>query len=247
MVKIDDLKNKIIEGNCLEVMQRIPDKSIDLILCDLPYGTTKNKWDIVIPLEPLWQQYERIIKDNGAIVLTAVQIFASQLVMSRPHLFKYDLIWKKTIASGQLNVNSQPLRLHEHVLVFYKKQPTYNQQFTNGKPYSIERNANYQAGCYNKQTSSSKENNGFRHPTSVLEISNPRIKGGHPTQKPVELFKWVVKSYTNEGDLVLDNCIGSGTTAVACIEAKRNYIGIELSKKYCDVARKRIADVDRKL
>lgn len=247
MTNIEEFKNKIICGDCLDVMKRIPDKSIDMILCDLPYGTTRNKWDIVVPLETLWEQYERIIKDNGAIVLTAVQIFASQLIMSKPHLFKYDLIWKKTIASGQLNVNNQPLRLHEHIIVFYKKPPIYNQQMTNGTPYTIKRDANYRDGCYNKQIGSFKENNGFRHPTSILEIPNPRVKNGHPTQKPVALFEWLVKTYTNVGDIVLDNCIGSGTTAVACIETKRNYIGIEISPKYCEMAKTRIKNTNRKL
>lgn len=233
-------KNKIICGDSIKEMKNIRDKSIDMILCDLPYGTTRNKWDSVIPLDKLWEQYERIIKDNGAIVLTAVQIFASQLIMSRQDLFKYDLIWKKTIASGQLNVNRMPLRLHEHILVFYKKPPVYNQQMTKGKPYTIDRKANYKGEGYNKQTDSFKENKGFRHPTSVLEFSNPRIKGGHPTQKPVALFEWLIKTYTNEGDLILDNTIGSGTTAIACIKNKRDYIGIELSKKYCKMANNRI-------
>lgn len=236
--------NKIYQGDCLELMKQIEDKSIDLILCDLPYGTTQNKWDIIIPLKDLWEQYERIIKPNGAIVLTAVQIFASQLIMSNPKLFKYDLIWKKTIASGQLNVNRMPLRTHEHILVFYKKLPTYNQQFTKGKPYTIDRKANYKGEGYNKQTDSYKENNGFRHPTSVLEFSNPRIKGGHPTQKPLELFEWLVKTYTNKGDIVLDNTIGSGTTAVACINTKRNFIGIELSEEYCKIAEERIRSLE---
>ncbi|MFH0808680.1 MAG: site-specific DNA-methyltransferase [archaeon] len=234
--------NKIICGDSIEEMKKLKDKSVDMILCDLPYGTTRNKWDSVIDLDEMWEQYERIIKDNGAIVLTAVQIFASQLVMSRPNLFRYDLIWKKTIASGQLNVNRMPLRTHEHILVFYKNLPTYNQQFTKGKPYTIDRKANYKGEGYNKQTDSYKENNGFRHPTSVLEFSNPRIKGGHPTQKPVELFEWLVKTYTNKGDLVLDNTIGSGTTAIACINTGRAYIGIELSKKYCKMANDRIKE-----
>jgi len=216
-------------------------------LCDLPYGTTRNKWDSVIPLEELWEQYERIIKPNGAIVLTAVQIFASQLIMSRQNLFKYDLIWKKTIASGQLNVNKMPLRLHEHILVFYKKQPTYNQQMTKGTPYTINRKATYKGEGYNKQTDSYKENTGFRHPTSVLEFSNPRIKGGHPTQKPVALFEYLIKTYTNEGDLVLDNCIGSGTTAIACIKANRKFIGIEISEEYCEIANKRIKELLSKI
>ncbi|MFH1238272.1 MAG: site-specific DNA-methyltransferase [archaeon] len=236
------IKNKIICGDSIEEMKKIPSKSVDMILCDLPYGTTKNKWDSVIDLDKMWEQYERIIKDNGAIVLTAVQIFASQLIMSKPNLFRYDLIWKKTIASGQLNVNRMPLRIHEHILVFYKNLPTYNQQMTEGKPYTINRKATYKGEGYNKQTDSFKENTGFRHPTSVLEFSNPRIKGGHPTQKPVELFEWLVKTYTNKGDLVLDNTIGSGTTAVSCINTGRNYIGIELSKKYCKMADKRIKE-----
>ena len=233
-------KNRIIQGDCLELMSNIPDKSIDMILCDLPYGTTRNKWDVIIPLEPLWKEYERIIKDNGVISLTAVQRFASQLVMSRPKLFRYDLIWKKTIASGQLNVNNQPLRLHENILIFYKKLPTYNQQFTKGEPYSIKRKVTFKGESYNKQSDSSKVNNGFRHPISILEIPNPRIKGGHPTQKPVELFKYLIKTYTNEGDIVLDNCIGVGTTAVACKQLNRNFIGIEISKEFCNISKKRL-------
>ena len=154
--KTKKFRNRIICGDCLKEMQKIPDKSVDMILCDLPYGTTRNKWDCVIDLDKLWEQYVRIIKYNGAIVLTAVQIFASQLVMSKPDLFKYDLIWKKTIASGQLNVNRQPLRIHEHILVFYKKQPTYNQQLTKGSPYKINRKVNYKGEGYNKQTDSFK-------------------------------------------------------------------------------------------
>jgi site-specific DNA-methyltransferase (adenine-specific) len=246
-MKKNNFTNKIIKGDCLKLMKKIPDKSVDMILCDLPYGTTKNKWDSIIDLDELWEQYERIIKNNGAIVLTAVQIFASMLVMSRPDLFKYDLMWKKTIASGQLNVNRMPLRLHEHILIFYKKQPTYNQQFTEGKPYVMNRKANYKGEGYNKQRDSFKKNTGFRHPTSVLEFSNPRIKNGHPTQKPVELFEWLIKTYTNKGDIILDNCIGSGTTAIACINTKRNFIGIELSKKYCEMTKKRIKETIRKV
>jgi len=233
-------KIKLLYGDCLEEMKKIKDKSVDMILCDLPYGVTKNKWDSVIDLEGMWNQYERIIKDNGAIVLTAVQIFASQLIMSKPKLFKYDLIWKKTIASGQLNVNRQPLRIHEHILVFYKRQPIYNQQMTKGKPYTINRKVNYRGEGYNKQTDSFKENTGFRHPNSVLEFSNPRIKGGHPTQKPVALMEYLVKTYTNEGDLVLDNCMGSGTTGVACVNLKRDFIGMEDVEKYFEIAKERI-------
>jgi len=237
--------DRIIQGCCLQVLETIQPASIDMILCDLPYGTTRNKWDSIIPLNKLWYQYLRIIKPNGAIVLTAVQIFASQLIMSNPRLFKYDWIWEKTISSGQLNVNKQPLRRHEHILVFYKKQPIYNQQFTKGEPYSIERKVTFKGEGYNKQVASQKINDGYRHPTSILYFPNPRIRNGHPTQKPVALFEYLIKTYTNEGDIVLDNCIGSGTTAVAAINTRRHFIGIELSRKYCDMANENIAKVQR--
>lgn len=234
--------NKILNGDCIKIMKEIPNESVDMILCDLPYGTTHNKWDTIIPMDLLWKQYLRIIKPNGAIVLTAVQIFASQLIMSQPKIFKYDMIWKKSIASGQLNVNKQPLRTHEHILVFYKKQPVYNQQFTKGTPYAINRKINFKGEGYNKQKDSKKINNGYRHPTSILEFSNPRIKGGHPTQKPILLFEHLIKTYTNAGETVLDNCMGAGTTAIASINTKRNFIGIEISKEYCEMAEKNIRE-----
>ena len=233
--------DNIIQGDCLQVMESIPTASVDMILCDLPYGTTRKKWDSIIPLNKLWEQYLRIIKSNGAIVLTAAQPFTSQLVTSQLKLFKYDWIWEKTIASGQLNVNKRPLRKHEDILVFYKKQPTYNQQFTNGEPYSIKRKITFKGESYNKQTDSQKMNEGYRHPASILHFPNPRIKNGHPTQKPVALFEYLIKTYTNEGDLVLDNCMGAGTTAIATINTKRHFIGIEISEKYCKMAAENIA------
>lgn len=235
--------NSIIQGDCLEVMKGIPPSSIDMILCDLPYGTTRNKWDSIIPLDNLWEQYLRITKPNGVIVLTAVQIFASQLIMSQPKLFKYDWIWEKTIFSGQLNVKRRPLRAHEHILIFYNKQPTYNQQFSKGTPYSINRKVTFKGEGYNKQHDTQKINNGFRHPSSILKFSNPRIKGGHPTQKPVALFEYLINTYTTKGNIVLDNCIGSGTTAIAAIKTGRRFIGIELSKTYCEMAKENIAGV----
>lgn len=225
-------------GDCLEIMNEINSRSVDMVLCDLPYGTTRNRWDSIIDINKLWEQYLRVIKTNGVIALTAVQSFSSQLVMSQPKLFKYDLIWEKTIASGQLNVNKQPLRLHESILIFYKSQPTYNQQLTIGTPYNINRKVNFKGEGYNKQKDSYKNNNGFRHPTSILKFSNPRIKGGHPTQKPIALFEYLIKTYTNDGDTVLDNCIGSGTTAVAAIRTNRRFIGIEISEEYCKMAKK---------
>lgn len=232
--------NKLINGNCLEVMPTLESQSIDLILTDLPYGTTRNKWDIIIPLAPMWSEFNRLIKPNGAIVLTAAQPFTSMLIMSNQKMFRYDLIWQKTIASGQLNVNRQPLRKHESILVFYTKQPTYNQQMSEGEPYIIHRKANFEGPSYNNQKPSSKINDGYRHPTSIITISNPRIKGGHPTQKPVELFEYLILTYTNSGDVVLDPCIGSGTTAIACLNTNRQYIGIEKSAKYYKMTQERI-------
>jgi len=228
----------LVNGDCLKVMKDIPDGSIDMILCDLPYGVTNNKWDVVIDLDDMWEQYERVIKENGAIVLTATQPFTSQLVMSNIDIFKYDMIWEKTIASNQLNVKIQPLRNHESILVFYKKQPTYNEQKTKGDPYSINRKADYMDGNYNKQKPSSKKNNGYRHAKSVIKISNPRIKGGHPTQKPNELLEYLIKTFTNKGDVVLDNCMGSGSTGAACRNLQRGFFGIELDKRYFNMAKK---------
>jgi site-specific DNA-methyltransferase (adenine-specific) len=233
--------NNIYFGDCLDIMKEIDDKSLDMILCDLPYGTTQNKWDIIIPFAPLWKEYERIIKDKGAIVLTASQPFTSQLVMSNPDLFKYELIWEKTISSNQLNATHQPLRTHENILVFYKKKPTYNPQFENGTPYSIKRRVTYNGRGYGEQKDTTKINDGYRYPKSVLKIPNPRIKGGHPTQKPVPLFEYLIKTYTNERDIVLDSCIGSGTTAIACMNTNRNFIGIEKDEEYFKIAKENIS------
>jgi len=228
---------QLYNGDCLKIMPLIKSKSVDLILCDLPYGVTKNKWDVIIPLKPLWAEYERTMKDDGVIVLTATQPFTSQLIMSNVDLFKYDLVWEKTISSNQLNVRFQPLRSHESILVFYKKPPIYNEQKTSGKPYKIKRNGNYNDGNYNSQKASSKINDGFRHARSVIKISNPRIKGGHPTQKPLELLEHLIKTYTNVDSIVMDNCMGSGSTGVACKNLGRNFIGIEKDEKYFKMAK----------
>jgi site-specific DNA-methyltransferase (adenine-specific) len=227
---------KLYHGDCLEIMKTLKDKSIDMIFCDLPYGVTKNKWDVVIPFEPLWEQYERLIKDNGAIILTATQPFSSQLVMSNSKMFRYEMIWEKPIASNQLNVNNQPLRNHESILIFYKKQPVYNEQKTSGLPYSVSRNGGYKNSSYDPQSPTIKNNDGYRHAKSVLKISNPRIKDGHPTQKPLELLKNLISAYSNEGDTVLDNCMGSGSTGAACYELNREFIGIEKDDKYFKMA-----------
>jgi len=240
--------NEIIHGDCLEVMRQFPDKSIDMILCDPPYGTTACEWDTVIPFEPLWEQYERIIKDNGAIVLFGMQPFTSALVMSNPKLFKYDWCWKKPRGTGHLNANKQPLRDKEDILVFYKRQPTYNPQYTRGEPYTskggkksrVSKKGETPYGRFMIGREFSNDNNGFRYPKQVLEFGVVERNTLHPTQKPVALFEYLIKTYTLPGEVVLDNCIGSGTTAIACINTGRNFIGIEIDEKYVKIARERI-------
>lgn len=232
---------KLLHGDCLELMKDIPDKSVDMILCDLPYGMTANKWDTVIPLEPLWEQYKRVIKDNGAIVLTASQPFTSMLVMSNIKWFKYEWVWDKKAASGHLNAKRMPLKRHENILVFYKRPPVYNPQFTEGEPYdkgfvfSESENWGKQIAVSNKNES------GRRYPTSLIVESNANRRNRlHPTQKPVALLEYLIKTYTNEGETVLDNCMGSGSTGVACVNTNRNFIGIELDDKYFEIAKERI-------
>lgn len=232
---------KLYQGDCLEVMPRLEDKSVDMILCDLPYGTTACKWDTIIPFEPLWNEYERLIKDNGAIVLTASQPFTSQLVMSNPMLFKYSLVWKKSNLSGFLNANRMPLRCHEDILLFYKELPNYNPQMTDGKPY-IAKRKNHQTPNYGDYHDHTTINEGNRFPVSILEVDSER--GLHPTQKPVKLFEYLIKTYTNEGDLILDNCAGSGTTGVAASNLNRNSILIEQEPEYCEIIRKRMKETE---
>ena len=228
----------IKQGDCLELMKEIPDKSIDMILCDLPYGTTRNKWDSVIPLNKLWKQYERIIKDNGAIVLFSQMPFSAELVHSNLKLFKYEWIWQKDNGTGFLNAKKMPLKIHENILVFYKKLPLYNPQMRTGfKPYKCKQgrhSTNY--GAY--EQGHITESNGERYPIDIIEFK--KDSGLHPTQKPVALLEYLIKTYTNEGDIVLDNCMGSGSTGVACINTNRNFIGYELDEKYFEIAEKRI-------
>lgn len=223
----------LINDDCLNSMRDIVDGSIDLIAIDPPYGTTQNKWDIIIPFEPMWKEFKRIIKKNGVVVITATQPFVSYLITSNIEMFKYDIIWRKTIGSGQLNIKHMPLRVHEHILIFYKHRPTYNEQLTEGDPYEIIRPANYNPGCYGVQSEHNKINEGFRHARSVVDIRNPRIKNGYPTQKPVELMEYIIKTYSNEGDLVLDCCMGSGTTGIACINTGRDFVGIDNYDSNC--------------
>ena len=232
-------------GDCLERMKEIPDGSVDMVLCDLPYGTTACKWDSVIPFEPLWEQYRRIAKPNAAIVLTASQPFTSALVMSNLKDFKYDWCWRKSRPTGVLNAKRQPLRIKEDVLVFYQKQPVYNPQGvedcdllvgTGGTMANVKGNA---TGKITQTESGKYRQTKTGYPRNVIEF--PSMSGTvHPTQKPVALMEYLILTYTNEGDTVLDNCMGSGTTGVACANTGRKFIGIERDPEYFDIAKQRI-------
>ena len=236
--------NKIYNEDCLEGMKRIDDKSIDMILCDLPYGTTACKWDTIIPFEPLWEQYKRIIKDKGAIVLCGSEPFSSYLRLNNIRWFRYDIIWEKERPTNIFFIKKQIGKVHEIISIFYKHQPTYNPCMENRKSNTI--------ACFGKiKTSQTHKNQDYHYskeydkskiyPRSVLKINRDTLKGSlHPTQKPVALFEYLIKTYTNENELVLDNCMGSGTTAIACINTKRNYIGFELDENYYNIANERI-------
>ena len=221
-------------------MKDIPDSSIDMILCDLPYGTTKCKWDSIIPIENLWNEYDRIIKDNGAILLTAIPPFSANVANGYLKNFRYSWYWKKS-HTGQLNSHRMPLKNVEEILVFYKKQPTYNPQFTTGKPYTINRKNYKGSECYSDQKDHTTINDGKRFPMQILEYKTPK-KRYHPTQKPVSLLEYLIKTYTNKGETVLDNCMGSGSTGIACINTGRDFIGMELDKKYFEIAKQRIEE-----
>jgi len=236
--------NKVCFADCLNIMPLIPEKSIDMILCDLPYGTTACKWDILIPFEPLWEQYNRIIKDNGAIVLTASEPFASLLRTSNLKMYKYDWIWNKKLAGNGILAKHQPLKIHEIVCVFSRGRANYTpimtkgqlrKKMTNSLKVSEINNGDGEKRC--KETF-----NDEYYPQSIQEFSLAGTRRGrlHPTQKPVALFEYLIKTYTNEGDLVLDNCAGSFTTAIACDNLKRNWICIEKEAKYCNIGKKRI-------
>ena len=231
---------KLLQGDCLELMKQVPDKSIDLILCDLPYGTTQNKWDTVIPFDKLWAQYNRIIKDNGAILLFSQMPFGANLIMSNPKMFRYEWIWEKENGTGFLNAKKMPLKKHENILVFYKHLPTYNPQMREGfKPYYNVR-SNPDSSNYGDYIATPSSSDGARYPIDMIKFN--RDKGLHPTQKPVALLEYLIKTYTNEGDTVLDNCMGSGSTGVACVNTNREFIGMELDEKYFNIAKERIGD-----
>lgn len=243
----------IYTGDCLEIMPTLPDKSIDMILCDLPYGTTACKWDAVIPFEPLWKEYKRLIKDGGAIVLTASQPFTAALVMSNPEWFRYEWVWSKRRITGFLNANHRPMSAHESILIFSDSEPRYYPQMRLGFVHKRNREE--------RHTQNTDVYSGFRstgivwsdefYPTSVIEFGadpdttvtlaqRPGKIKRHPTQKPAALFGYLIRTYTDEGDTVLDNCAGSGTTGMACIYTNRKYILIEKDKGYCEIIKHRI-------
>lgn len=257
--------NNIYQGDCLELMIDIPDKSIDAIICDLPYGVlnkgnASTKWDCVIPFEPLWEQYNRIIKDNGAIILFAQGMFTAQLMMSNPKMWRYNLIWDKMRVTAFLNANRMPMRCHEDICIFYKSLPTYNPQMEIGLPNHPTGNGKHKQtnNCYGKYKEmghryayqamhngftrsepTNKENEKF--PQSIIRIQKEHESTVlHPTQKPVALLRYLIRTYTNEGDVVLDNCMGSGSTCIAAIKEKRHYIGIEKDEQFFAIAQKRI-------
>ena len=227
-------------GDCLEIMKNIPDGSVDMIICDLPYGTTACKWDSIIPFEELWKGYCRIIKDDGAIILFGSEPFTSILICSQISLFRYDLIWDKQKGCDFLNANRKPLKSHENILVFYKKSPTYNKQYWYSTPYKkINGNKKQSSVYHDSHDVDTETTDGKRNPLSILSFpwDGNRV---HPTQKPVALLEYLIKTYTNEGETVLDNCMGSGSTGVACVNTNRRFIGIELDDKYFEIAKQRI-------
>jgi site-specific DNA-methyltransferase (adenine-specific) len=236
--------NVLYNEDCLLGMRRIPDGSVDMILCDLPYGTTACKWDAVIPFEPLWEQYRRITKKNAAIVLTASQPFTSKLVSSNLPWFRYEWVWEKTQAVGHLNAYKMPLRAHENILVFGMGRLQYNPQLQEKPRKNIRPITPRTRGtdCYGEHglTSERKIPLDKMLPTSAIRFPNEQ-RTVHPTQKPVSLFEYLIRTYTNEGETVLDNCMGSGTTAIACLNTGRNYIGFEKDPGYFETAQKRIA------
>ena len=245
------MKNvELRKGDCLELMKDIEDKSIDMILCDLPYGTTQNKWDSVIPLDKLWVQYNRIIKDNGAIVLFAQTPFDKVLGNSNLKMLKYEWIWDKKLGTGHLNAKKMPMKQHENILVFYKKLPTYNPQMREGEPYvkTVKNGgANHTSRNYGRHDAMpAKNETGDRYPISIIQFSNANRKDRvHPTQKPVALLEYLIKTYTDEGDLVLDNTMGSGSTGVACVNTNRSFIGIEMDDNYFEIAKDRLDNLNK--
>ena len=225
----EEFVNRVIEGDCIEVMRHLPNACIDMVLCDLPYGTTQNKWDSTVPLDELWAEYKRIVKPNGAIVLTSQGLFTAALIMSQPKLFKYKWVWEKSKPTNFLNAKKQPLRKHEDVCVFYNKQPVYNPQMKEGEPYDKGVRKNQLSGSYGDFQPVHVYSDGKRYPTDVVYFKTAESEGEvfHATQKPVELGRYFVRTYSNLGDVVLDNTSGSGSFVVAALMEGRNFVAIE--------------------
>ncbi len=246
-------KKEILLGDCLELMKDIPNGSIDMILCDLPYGTTACKWDTIIPFDKLWEQYERIIKPNGVIVLFGAEPFTTLLRMSNFNMYKYDWIWNKTQSTSFGLAKKQPMRTYENIAVFYKKQPTYNPIMTPKTRIIDDRNWKSNGKSENGNFASKEKHKFVRnesYPKNIIHINSTskecnNLNRVHPTQKPIELFEYLIKTYTNEGELVLDNTAGSGTTAIACLKTKRQFIVMEKEQKYYDIILKRVGDFNK--
>lgn len=241
-LKHTEFLNSIIWGDSLDIMSKMPDNSIDMLLVDLPYGITQNKWDSVIPLEGLWKEYNRIVKDNGAMVFTASGLFTAQLMLSNPKNYKYKIVWEKSKPTNFLNAKIQPLRKHEDIVVFYRKQPTYNPQMTKGKAYNKGVRKNQLTGSYGNFNPVLCESNGDRYPVDVIYFKTAESEGKviHPTQKPVELARYLIRTYSNIGDIVLDNTCGSGSFLIAALLEDRNFIGIEKNIDYVEFAKNRL-------
>jgi len=226
-------------------MKALPDACIDLVLCDLPYGTTKNKWDCIIPFTDLWMEYNRIIKENAAVILFADGIFTAQLIQSNIQMWKYNLVWDKQRGVDYLNANFKPMKCHEDIVVFYNKKPVYNKQFWYSKPYKMQKNGSLSDNYGKRGTAFSESKDGKRNPLTILSF--PRDgKRVHPTQKPVPLLEYLIKTYSNEGDIVLDNCFGSGSTLIAAANTGRHYIGFENDPQYFDIACDRLDEIENR-
>ena len=231
---------KLIHGDCLEEMKNIPDGSVDMVLTDPPYGTTACKWDTVIDLDLMWEHLTRVVKPNGAIVMTASQPFTTTLISSNIKDFRYEMIWQKNRGTGIFNAKKMPLKSHENILIFYKAMPTYNPQMTVGKPYTAKQGKQSDAFGMNTGKVIVTKNKGERYPLTVHQFKSTNGRNIHPTQKPVALMEYLIKTYTNENETVLDFTMGSGTTGVACRNLNRNFIGIELDETYFNIAKERI-------
>lgn len=241
---------QLFQGDCLDIMPTLAPGCVDMVLCDLPYGTTQNKWDSVLDLARLWAAYARLGKPSAAKVFTAAQPFTSALVMSNAREFKYDWVWHKPKGTGHLNAKKQPLRDKEDIAVFYAEQPTYNPQMTPGTPYKNKAGKDHTSKSsmtesYGSYTNFRNDNAGLRYPKQVIAFGVVERGTLHPTQKPVALMEYLIKTYTNPGDTVLDNCMGSGTTGVACVNTGRNFIGIEKDPAYFAIAQNRISALEK--